>query len=587
MYDDLVKHHGGDEYRFYHAQCLYKAGQYSDALRACAQVEGAAFRERVTKLQMYIKFERKDVAGTRAEMQSFPADDPDTVVVEGCLAFREAAVEEGKLEVARAKFTDALNRLGFHAGVHYNIALTYYMEKSYAQALKHVGDIIERGMRDHPELCVGSNGEGFEVRSVGNSTVLRESALVEAFNLKAAIEFMMKRGEACVETLQDMPPRSEDELDPVTLHNLALMNIEAKPADGFRKLNFLLQNPPFPQETFGNLLLLYTKMEQFDLAADVLAENTHLSISNLKQDVYEFLEAALLQEISPEESFKRYDDIAARHIDTLRKLTKKINDYRIQGEKAGVKAALKEYDEALERYIPVLMGMAKIYWNLKHYAMVEKLFLQSSEFCSEHDAWKLNVAHTCFMQDNKYREAIEYYGPFVKKNASNLLGVPAMTLANLCVAYIMTSQNDLAEDVMRELEKEEEAVAEQDPDKPQYHLCIVNLVIGTLYCAKGNFEFGISRVIKSLEPYPRRLGTDTWFYAKRCFLALTEVLSKHMVMLKDQSRTDILTFLDQADFHGKKIKTKIAKTDRDIVTEYHTVSYEARSLKRIFLKLSS
>jgi tetratricopeptide repeat protein 30 len=39
----------------------------------------------------------------------------------------------------------------------------------------------------------------------------------------------------------------------------------------------------------------------------------------------------------------------------------------------------------------------------------------------------------------------------------------------------------------------------------------VNLVIGTLYCAKGNFEFGISRIIKSLEPYEKKLGTDTWY----------------------------------------------------------------------------
>ena len=37
-----------------------------------------------------------------------------------------------------------------------------------------------------------------------------------------------------------------------------------------------------------------------------------------------------------------------------------------------------------------------------------------------------------------------------------------------------------------------------------YHLCIINLVIGTLYCTKGNFEFGISRIIKSLEPYVPR-----------------------------------------------------------------------------------
>lgn len=29
---------------------------------------------------------------------------------------------------------------------------------------------------------------------------------------------------------------------------------------------------------------------------------------------------------------------------------------------------------------------------------VERIFRQSSEFCSEHDVWKLNVAHTFFMQ---------------------------------------------------------------------------------------------------------------------------------------------------------------------------------------------
>ena len=57
-----------------------------------------------------------------------------------------------------------------------------------------------------------------------------------------------------------MPPRGEDELDPVTLHNQGLMNMEEDPTAGFRKLNFLLQNPPFPAETFGNLLLLCVGM---------------------------------------------------------------------------------------------------------------------------------------------------------------------------------------------------------------------------------------------------------------------------------------------------------------------------------------
>lgn len=59
----------------------------------------------------------------------------------------------------------------------------------------------------------------------------------------------------------------------------------------------------------------------------------------------------------------------------------------------------------------------------------------------------------------------------------------------------------------------------QDPDKQSYHLCIVNLVIGTLYCAKGNFEFGISRIIKSLEPYNKKVCSHTAFAAWR-FVAL-------------------------------------------------------------------
>lgn len=46
-----------------------------------------------------------------------------------------------------------------------------------------------------------------------------------------------------------------------------------------------------------------------------------------------------------------------------------------------------------------------------------------------------------------------------------------------------------------------------DPERHCFHLCIVNLVIGTLYCAKGNFEFGISRIMKSLEPYQKKVGT--------------------------------------------------------------------------------
>ena len=69
----------------------------------------------------------------------------------------------------------------------------------------------------------------------------------------------------------------------------------------------------------------------------------------------------------------------------------------------------------------------------------------------------------------------------------------------------------------------------------------------TLYCAKGNYEFGISRVIKSLEPYQKKLGTDTWFYAKRCFLSLIENMAKHMIMLRDATLLESVQFLEHCE----------------------------------------
>lgn len=55
----------------------------------------------------------------------------------------------------------------------------------------------------------------------------------------------------------------------------ALLHMDTDPTAGFRKLNFLLSNPPFPPETFGNLLLLYCKYGYHEVAADILAENRY------------------------------------------------------------------------------------------------------------------------------------------------------------------------------------------------------------------------------------------------------------------------------------------------------------------------
>ena len=39
-----------------------------------------------------------------------------------------------------------------------------------------------------------------------------------------------------------------------------------------------------------------------------------------------------------------------------------------------VRRAVSAYDDALEKYIPVLMQQAKIYWDRENYGQVEKIF---------------------------------------------------------------------------------------------------------------------------------------------------------------------------------------------------------------------
>lgn len=169
------------------------------------------------------------------------------------------------------------------------------------------GDIIDRGIREHPELGIGMTTEGIEVRSVGNTLTLHESALVEAFNLKAAIQFEKNDSktiyiyiykyysvyhpniffsvDSAREAMTDMPPRWEEELDSVTLHNQALCSMDMSPTQGFHKLQFLMQQSTYPQETLQNLLILYCKHGYHDLASDVISTYSPVKdkyLSNVK-----------------------------------------------------------------------------------------------------------------------------------------------------------------------------------------------------------------------------------------------------------------------------------------------------------------
>ncbi|TNM97102.1 tetratricopeptide repeat protein 30A isoform X2 [Takifugu flavidus] len=580
-YEQLTQLHPEvEDYKVYYAQSLYKAGAYPEATKASFALDNTSSHTKMLKLQACIKYCEQDNSAAKSLLEQLPQDDPDYIYNMGCLLY-----QDGKYEEACKKFTSAMQVLGYVPALSYNIALCHYSLKMYPQALKHVEDIKNRGIKEHPELSVGMTSEGVDFHSVGNTLELQQTALIEALNLKAAIEYQLKNVKTAQEALTDMPPRSEQELDPVTLHNQALLNMDTKPSEGFEKLAFLLQQPSFPPVTFANLLLLYCKYEYFDLAADVLAENAHLTYKFLTPYIYEFLDALLMSQTTPEEAFRKLDDMCGKLTEQLRKLAKQVQ-MQTRDEEAQ-KKAVQEYNQMLEKYIVVLMAQAKIYWNRENYQMVEKIFHKSLEVWCEDDTLRLNIAHVLFMQ-NKYKKAISFYEPIVKKHYDNILNVSAVVLANLCVSHIMTSNNAQAEELMKKIEKEEEQISNDDPNKKVFHHCIVNLVIGTLYCAKGNYEFGISRVIKSLEPYNNKLGTDTWFYAKRCLLSLLENMAKHMVVPVDSVIKECIQFLEQCEVFGKTVPALIEHPleESRIHIGKNTVAYEARKLLSLLYEVT-
>ena len=604
-----------DDYKVSYVLSLYQACMYDEALKVTFELEESSpsiNRVDLLKIQAGIKFAEDDIPASRSFLEQIPEEGSsssksvDKQINMACLLFKENNGE--RIKDALTMFLTASQVDPDKTDLWYNIALCHYKLKDYPSSLKVLSDIISKGIRDHPELSVGLSTEGIEVRSVGNTLMLHETSLIEAFNLKAAIEFLSGNIEAASDALTDMPPRLEQELDPVTLHNQALIRFEENSSESFEKLAFLVQQQnSFPPESFANLLILYCKYEYYDLAADVMAENAHLTYKLLTPYMYDFLDALITQQTSPEEAYRKFDEMANRYTDQMRKLMKQIQDMKrdddvsplpssaptmasvaaLATQDSSVKKLYNEVQETLNLYIPVLMSQAKIYWDLEMYSSVEKVFRKSVEFCSDDMTWKLNVAHVLFMQENKFKEATGFYEPLVKKSYDNILEVSAIVLANLCVSYIMTGQNEDAEELMSKIEKEEEKLAYNDPDRKIFHLCIVNLVIGTLYCVKGNYEFGISRVIKSLEPYNKKLGTDTWFYAKRCFLSLLDNMSKQIVTLRDSIQEDCLQFLTMCEKHGHEVKAVIeAPLEMESLHPgRNTVSYEARLLKALLLQV--
>jgi tetratricopeptide repeat protein 30 len=88
-YDQLTRICPDDaQYKMHHAQALYQACAYEEALRVTSQVDVPELQGQVTKLRAAIKYGEEDLPGAKSLVDACPADDPDTEVNLGCLLYK-------------------------------------------------------------------------------------------------------------------------------------------------------------------------------------------------------------------------------------------------------------------------------------------------------------------------------------------------------------------------------------------------------------------------------------------------------------------------------------------------------------------
>ena len=583
MYEQLTKYYPDIvEYRINLAQALFKSENYEEALQAANGIP-IDYNHQKSILQFAIKYQMNDLSDAEKILNNAQEDRQETLVCRGCVLYKD-----NKFEDAQQMFTNA-KKLGESPDIEYNIGVCCYKLKMLSSAHTCIQNILDAANKNHPDIVLKSRQEqGVPRQSLANSPALYESCLIEAYNLKAAIDYHLGNNDDARECLNEMPPREDEELDSVTLHNLALVNIEKDPDDSFKKLNFLLKNPPCPPEALGNLLILYCKYEQYDLAHDVLSENEDLKTKYLSEEEITYITALSMMRSSKEAAYESLDKLGKIYRDLIEKQHKLMRDNKNNTDKNFFSKIVNTYENILQKYLPVITAQAKIFWDLGNYDTVESILKSNDiqEIYNENQTWKINLGHAYFIQETYFKEAINYYMD-VYTNATDIMSIPASVIANLCVSLIMIQRNEEAQEIIKTVEEEELKAVAANADGQYFHVCIVNLIVGTLYCAKGNYEFGIGRILVSFQNFHKRMNMDTWYYAKRCFLSLIENLAKQILCVPDKLFIELINFLDNADKYGKNITTQIldSHSAEEENAEKCTVSSEARLLKKVLLKI--
>lgn len=172
------------EYGYYQAQCLLKSGQFDEALEVCeTKLESSHLQQKSKQLKAAIYYEKNEYDQAKKYLKSLNTSDFSTLVNEGCIFFKQ-----DQFERALSKFNDAIKICGFNAELFYNVALTFFEMKEHKEALTYLDTIVQRAYDKFPALRnVTEDNPMFERDKTVATAILRESAIVEALNLKASI----------------------------------------------------------------------------------------------------------------------------------------------------------------------------------------------------------------------------------------------------------------------------------------------------------------------------------------------------------------------------------------------------------------
>ena len=557
-----------EEYQVLHVQSLAMSGAHQDAYRQFQALSTSVSSQNLQRLRIlhsYTSMELGLMTACRKTLSKCDENDPATII-----AMAQVDYNEKKFANALDKFKIAKLMMG-KPMLSYYVALCQYQMGDNEEAMEGVNELIDR-----------ANTESF---------------LVEAVNLKAVICHEMKESKAFGEALASLEKDWEHELshasnnlDAIALHNKITSNIDLDPSSGIERLGELLCDESFPAETLGNLLLLCIKHSEDTLALEVFEANKQVAREVFPSDLFTYIQASIVSLSCPDDAFEILERLidqmvpklkaaqaATKSSSAARPSTTSIRPTTTAQILASTLAEAKqEMNMLLKTFIPILMLQAKLLWDMKEYSKTEQLLLEHSDYCAADNDWNLNLGHALFAQGNdKLEESIPYYEHVINQWAEEgkLLKAPAVAVANLCVAYIMAGRNESAEIMLKAVENDEDKDSSfqiKDDAKTSYHSCLVNLVIGTLYCEKGNYEFGIRCICKSLPP-GFLCSHDVWDFIKRCLLSLATKISKLMIVIENDVTCDLIDFLSEIEIHCNGSLEIVAGEARQLKILFHSL----------------